>query len=658
MVHRESVQPQPGDHAVRDEGVVFDQKEMQSAILNAALIAARHTGTQTKTEDRMKRSLEPAWLRQFPWWALLALALLAVWPAWGAASFLEPEDAFRLNVREQGAGQVELQWKIAPGYYLYRDRIAATGDAALTLTKPSGETKEDPNFGTVEVYHDSVNVHVAAANARTLKVTWQGCADQGLCYPPEEKTIMLTGMSAAGSSSGPSDSGETASTAATLAGALDGDAEISRMLAQRSLALTLPLFFVLGIALAFTPCVLPMVPILSSMVVGSGATPRRGLLLSLAFVLPMAAVYAALGVIAAWAGAGLQAWLQNPWMLLSFSVVFVLLAAAMFGFFELQLPGFLRDRLARSSPKGGSLAGAASMGALSAVLVGPCMTAPLAGTLLYIAQGGSAIGGGALLLALGLGMGLPLVVISTLGTRWLPRPGAWMNRVKAGFGFILLGTAIWMAERVIPPEVTLLLWGALMIGLALSLWQLVRLTAPMPTPGPAVVARTGAVLLGLWGAAMVWGAAAGATDPARPLGGLVAAPSAAAAPSASSAAAQFETVHDPALLQTRLAEAAARGQPAVVEFSADWCTSCRTIERQVFGDPRVARALEGVVLLRADVTRSDAVQRAFMRQHQVMGPPTLMLFDSAGVERRAERLVGEFGPDTLLQRLPQGNSGS
>lgn len=278
------------------------------------------------------------------------------------------------------------------------------------------------------------------------------------------------------------------------------------------------------------------------------------------------------------------------------------------------------------------------------------MARPRTGALLYIAQGGSAIEGAALLLALVLGMGVPLVVIGTLGARWLPRPGAWMNRVKAGFGFILLGTAIWMAERVVPPQVTLLLWGALLLGLALSLWQEAKPKPAAPTAGPAQVARSGAVLAGLWGAAMVLGAAAGGADPARPLGTLAAAP--AASPGA---AAQFETVLDPVLLQERLAEAAARGQPALVDFSADWCTSCKTIEREVFGDPRVARALDGVVLLRADVTRSDAVQRAFMREHQVMGPPTLMLFDPAGQERRAERLVGEFGPDTLLQRLPQGS---
>lgn len=621
----------------------------------------------------MNRALESALPIRFPRRALLLAlvlaaltALTALLPARAEPAFLEPEQAFRLQVQEHGDGQVRLQWDIAPGYYLYRDRIQASGEGLGTVDKPRGETKADPNFGTVEVYHDAVEVRIDAGSARRMTVTWQGCAEDGLCYPPERREIALqdpgnstgaTPSAATGGSIGkaavPPDTtslpGAPAETT-VLSAALGNDTDVSRVLAQRSLAWTLPVFFVLGIALAFTPCVLPMVPILSSMVVGSDATPRRGLALSLAFVLPMAAVYAALGVLAAWAGSGLQAWLQNPWTLLSFAAVFVVLAAAMFGFFELQLPAPLRDRLANASPRGGSLAGAAGMGMLSAILVGPCMTAPLAGTLLYIAQGGSALHGAVLLLALGLGMGVPLVVISTLGARWLPRPGAWMNRVKAAFGFILLGTAVWMAERVLPPPATLLAWGALLVGVAWSLWHAAT-GAPAAPPAQSAAAarllvRSGATLAGLWGAAMVLGATAGASDPAQPLRVLVAAPSVQAG-----AEARFETVPDPALLQARLAEAAARGQPALVEFSADWCTACKTIEREVFGDARVVRALDGIVLLRADVTRSDAAQRAFMQRHQVMGPPTLMLFDAAGQERRSDRLVGEFAPQALLERL-------
>ena len=290
----------------------------------------------------MNKRFEPAWLRQFPFWVLLAMVLLAAWPARAETSFLDPKDAFRLEVREQGAGNVQLHWKIAPGYYLYRDRIGASGDGVVSVSKPPGESKQDPNFGTVEVYHDSVQVEVAAGNAGTLDVRWQGCADAGLCYPPEQKTVKLVGMStapAAASSSGELTSsassqndGRTARAATVLSALAGNDWDISRMVAERSLAWTLPLFFVLGIALAFTPCVLPMVPILSSIVVGSGATPRRGLLLSLAFVGPMAAVYAGMGVLAALAGAGLQGWMQNPWTLLSFAATFVALALAMFGF--------------------------------------------------------------------------------------------------------------------------------------------------------------------------------------------------------------------------------------------------------------------------------------------------------------------------------------
>lgn len=594
----------------------------------------------------MKDLLEWIGLRQFPLWGLLLASMLFASPVRAGATFLEHEEAFRLAVVRHDPGQLELRWSIAPGYYLYRDRIGVTGSGVGEVTKPRGVAKEDPNFGAVEVYHDAVQVQVATGTAAALRVTWQGCADDGLCYPPQEMAVELSQI-------GPSAPSVSAAPASTFLSATSSDAAISRLLQQQSLAWTLPMFFVLGMALAFTPCTLPMVPILSGMVVGSGATPRRGLLLSLAFVVPMAAVYAAMGVLAAWAGAGLQAWLQSPWTILSFAATFVVLALAMFGFYELQIPAFLRDRLATRSMQGGNLGGAAGTGALSALLVGPCMTAPLAGTLLYIAQGGSAVEGGVLLFALGLGMGLPLILISTLGARWLPRPGAWMNRVKAAFGFILLATAVWMAGRVVAPQWTLLLWGCVLVALGLSLWQMSPSASADQRTGPSLLARSAASLAGLWGAAMVFGAAAGASDPAQPLRTLVVA-TAVNAPSAPA----FETIDDPVLLRARLADAAARGQPALVEFSADWCTSCRTIEREVFGDPRVGLALEGVLLLRADVTRSDAAQRDFMQLHQVMGPPTLMLYGSNGSERREQRLVGEFGAEALLQRLRSGSAGS
>ena len=555
--------------------------------------------------------------------------------------YLEPEQAFRLRVDDAGGGELLLHWDIAPGYYLYRDRLDASavgGGAAPRLERPPGEAKADPNFGTVTVYHHAVDVPLHAGAASSVDVVWQGCAEQGICYPPQHRSVSLqpapSPPAQATSAPGP-DAGPAAATT---------DTGISQLWRSHGLAWTLAAALLLGVGLAFTPCVLPMVPIVSSIVVGQRASTRRALALSLAFVVPVALVYAGLGLLAAWAGAGLQAALQNAWTVLGLAGMFVLLAFSMFGFFELQLPAFLRDRLATVSPSGGSLAGAAAMGVVSALLVGPCMTAPLAGTLLYIAQTGNAVQGGLLLFALGLGMGLPLVAISTLGAHWLPRPGPWMDRVKGAFGFALLATAAWMAQRVVPAQVALLLWGTLLASLAVTVWHL---AAPRATSGARpLVLRSGAALAGLWAAALVLGAAAGGTDPALPLAGLRLGDGAAPA-----ASLPFEVVRDPASLRARLDAARARDEPVLVDFSADWCTSCKTIDREVFDDPRVRHALDGVSLVRADVTATTPQQQALLRDLQVMGPPTVLLYDAGGNEQRGDRLVGEFPAEDLLRRL-------
>ena len=319
-------------------------------------------------------------LRMCSWLALVAWLTVSAGAARAEQAFLEPEQAFQLSVAPaNAAGEVRLAWTIAPGYYLYRDQLtvaAASGQLAGKVVTPPGERKDDPNFGAVEVYHDRVAVTVEPGSASALAVGWQGCADEGLCYPPQQQTVSLAGIS--GGAAGPSGTAAAAAAvAATPADAPWSDSGITRLLGERTLWWTVPLFFLLGIAMTFTPCVLPMVPIVSSMVAGSQAAPRRAFALTLAFVLAMALVYAALGVAAALAGAGLQAVLQNQWAILAFAGVFVALALAMFGFFELQLPAAVRDRLARVAPQGGSVPGAAGMGALSALLVSPCMTAPL-----------------------------------------------------------------------------------------------------------------------------------------------------------------------------------------------------------------------------------------------------------------------------------------
>lgn len=636
---------------------------MHPEIVNDSLIHA------PKTADAMKDAVNTCRLESprrlgFRMFAALLLALAHLGPLQAQSGFLEPEQAFRLRVNDLGGGELLLHWDIAQGYYLYRDRLTVSvrsGEAAPQLELPPGETKADPNFGAVTVYHHSLDVPVHAGAARTVTVTWQGCAEQGICYPPQHRSLSLQAPASSPTKPAATSPAPDRSAAAPVAavaaapsgngappGALDSagtDTGISHLWSAHGWGWTLAVALLLGIGLAFTPCVLPMVPIVSTVVVGQHASARRAFALSLAFVLPVAVVYAGLGLLAAWAGASLQAVLQNTWTVLGLAGVFVLLAFSMFGFFELQLPAVLRDRLASVSTSGGSLAGAAAMGALSALLVGPCMTAPLAGTLLYIAQSGNIVHGGLILFALGLGMGLPLVVISTFGARWLPRPGPWMDRVKGVFGFLMLATAAWMAQRVVPAPVALFLWGALLAALAITAWHL---TAPHEGHGGRrLVLRSGAAVAGLWATALVLGAAAGATDPVRPLAGLRAGDGGAAA-----AALPFEIVQDSASLRTRLAAARMRGQPVLVDFSADWCTSCKTIDQEVFQDARVGRSLQDVLLVRADVTANTAGQQALMRELQVMGPPTVLLYDAGGNERRSDRLVGEFHPDDLLHRLP------
>lgn len=400
-----------------------------------------------------------------------------------------------------------------------------------------------------------------------------------------------------------------------------------------------------------------MIPIVSSLVVGGRPSPGRALMLSTAYVLPMALTYAALGVAAGLSGANLQATLQNPWLLGAFALLFVVLAMAMFGAFELQLPAWLRNRLDRASrgQQGGTLAGAAALGVLSAVLVGPCMTAPLAGALLYIGQSGDPVVGGVALFALGLGMGVPLLLIAVFGARVLPAPGPWMERVKAAFGFMLLGMAVYMVSRVLPGSVSLALWGAWLLVVAIGL------VAFAADAAPGTVRRWGsrsaAAVVGVWAVAMMFGGASGATDPWRPLQPLagtavagVAAPSAPARP-------DYVDAKSAADLDQRLAEAGARGEWTLVDFYADWCVTCHIIEREVFGDPRVAERLARMQVVRPDVTANDAVDRELMKAWEVVGPPTLMLISPDGREARALRTVGDISADQFLQRLDQVGAG-
>ncbi|ANI55731.1 UNVERIFIED_ORG: thiol:disulfide interchange protein DsbD [Pseudomonas fluorescens] len=541
--------------------------------------------------------------------------------------FLPVDKAFVLTSQRLDSGETQLFWQIADGYYLYQKRLKFDGLTTQNIPAlPEGESHSDEYFGEQPVYRQGLELKIPAAATGQIKVSYQGCADAGLCYPPQTRVIDLGGKAAA---------------AATDEAP---DQALASGLQQHSLGWSLLVFFGLGLLLAFAPCSLPMLPILAGMVVGSGATPRRGFALAGSYVVCMALVYAAMGVIAALLGANLQAWLQNPWLLGTFAAVFVVLALPMFGFFELQLPVALRDRLehASRSQRGGSLIGAGVLGALSGLLVGPCMTAPLAGALLYIAQSGNALHGGLILFALGIGIGVPLLLLVTVGNRFLPKPGAWMNLLKGVFGFLFLATALLMLRPVLEPSLWLGLCGALLLIAAYSAWK--------QSDGFGRVAQlfgAGSLLLGLWGSLLVVGAAGGSDDPYQPLQVYSAGRVGSAAPSGHEA---FTTIKDPAALQRELDAAKAQGQWVLLDYYADWCVSCKVMEKQVFGQARVMQALSDVRLLQIDVTADNAASRELLGRYKVPGPPSFVWIGADGEERRSQRITGEVDADTFLQR--------
>ncbi len=582
-------------------------------------------------------------------WLLTLLSMIWQAPAYAQEDFLSPEQAFKLTVVPQDDGHVNLNWEISDGYYLYRKQLAVTSEPAdqvKDFVLPKGRLKQDEFFGISEVYDHKLEAQANAPGAQALTVTWQGCAQAGLCYAPQTQTIKLSNNALMRK---PSEQNQSFS----LSGPTDEN--LAQRFSTSSTGWILLVFFGFGLLLAFTPCVLPMLPILASLIVGSGASPRRGFFLALAFVLPMALTYALFGVAAALLGENLQALVQTPWALGSFALIFILLALAMFGLYELQLPAFLRDRLSNASARqhGGTLGGAMLMGIFSALLVGPCMTAPLAGALLYISSTGNAVVGGLTLLAMGLGMGVPLLLVGTLGARLLPRPGPWLERVKALFGLVLLGLAVYFIARILPPSIALGAWGAWVLVIAMSLGVLARHSQGIKR----WLAAYPALLLGLWGGLMVIGAARGGQNPWQPLAAVEQKSSTEGpnptAITKSDFSSTFTPVNSEAELNTQIKQAGERGQWTLVDVYASWCVACKAIEREVFGDARVQQALSDMHLLRIDVTENNAELKALMAAHQIFGPPTLLLIGPDGKERHAQRSIGELSADTFLTRLAQ-----
>lgn len=564
----------------------------------------------------------------------LLMLFAGVSQAWAAnpfetkPDFLPVEKAFVFTSERLPSGETQLYWQIADGYYLYQQRLKFDGLAEADKPPlPEGEAHSDEFFGEQQVYRQGLELKLPAGATGKVKLGWQGCADAGLCYPPQSQTVDLgTSTSSAG-------------------GPLAQDQSLARDLQRQSLTWNLLAFFGLGLVLAFAPCNLPMLPILAGMVVGSGASPRRGFALASSYVICMALIYAALGVLAALAGSSLQALLQTPWILGSFAALFVLLSLPMFGFFELQMPAFLRDRLDNASRqrRGGSLVGAGVLGALSALLVGPCMTAPMAGLLLYIAQTGNALYGGLMMFILGLGIGLPLLVLVTVGNRYLPKPGLWMNLLKGVFGFLFLATAVWMIRPVVDPALWVGLWGVLALALAYCVWHQARHFARLTQVFGAL-----ALISTVWGGTLVLGAAGGSDDLWQPLKVYTGSRTGAA-----NAHDSFVTVKDSGALQVQLDSARAQGQWVLLDYYADWCVSCKVMEKTVFGKPQVMDALKDVRLIRLDVTADSAASRELLSRYKVPGPPSFVWIGPDGEERRSQRITGEVDAQAFLQRWTQ-----
>ena len=539
------------------------------------------------------------------------------------ADFLPVHEAFKLNLVQADAHTIKLRFVATDGYYLYRHRFqfrTEPADIALgTPNIPKGEAKHDEFFGDVEVYHGVLDIELPRNDPRafTLLVGYQGCADKGLCYPPETARLTIDGEGL----------GNTPTTTPAWN--------------WKSLLL----FFLAGVGLTFTPCVLPMLPILSGVVLRGQVGGLRGLSLSLAYVLPMAASFAALGALMGLFGAGLnlQARLQSAWVLVPFALFFVVFALAMFGQFELKLPQALSNRLnnVANHTRGGSLLGAAILGVLSSLLVSPCVSAPLAGALLYISASGDALGGALKLFALGLGMGAPLLLVATGGAAWLPKSGPWMNTVKNAIGVLLLGLAIGLLSRVLPGPVTLLLVGFLAAGVALFLGalELVVKTAPQ-----RLAQLLGLALL-VYALACWYGALSGQGDPLRPL------PVATLGASPTAKADGWQTITTPDALDAALAQAKAAGQPVLLDWYADWCISCKVIEHEVLNAPQVQTQLTGFKLLRFDITESNAEQRKLLDRYQLFGPPALLFFAANGSEITADRVIGEINAAEFAQIL-------
>lgn len=618
-------------------------------------------------------------------WLLLCLAPLSHaegfldrLPQLGGAkqeTFLPPDQAFGLDVTAPSANTLLASFKITPGYYLYRDKVIfgikgdsakATGTKITNIAIPKGEIKHDPNFGDMEVFHQPFQAEItlertgSATQNITLEASYQGCKDKSLCYPPINKSISIalpevidTLSAKTSTTTVPAVAQQVQATPQSAQPAAEifreiaqsENVRIARLFKQGNFWLIVSFFFGAGVLLAFTPCIFPMVPILSGIIVGRGhkITHMHGFILSLAYVLGMALTYAAVGVAAGLSGSLLSNALQTPWVLGSFAAVFVLLSLSMFGFYELQLPTALQSKLTGTSNRlhGGHLSGVFVMGALSAIIVGPCVAAPLAGALLYIGKTHDALLGGVALFVLALGMGLPLLLIGASAGTLLPKAGAWMESVKSFFGVLLLAVAIWIISSLIPVGVQMLLWAALLVLSAVYLRALDAL--PHNGGGWHRLWKGIGILALLLGSAYLVGALSGARDILRPLSAI------GSAQTETPATMKFAKVKNMTELYGRITQA--HGNAVMLDFYADWCVSCKEMERYTFSDSKVQAKLKNAVLLQADVTANSDEDKTLLQHFELFGPPAILFFDTQGNELAEFRVTGYQDAPQFLTSL-------
>ena len=566
-----------------------------------------------------------------------------------ADDLLPPDQAFQFSTAVKDANTLSVNWNIAKGYYLYREKISlalsnAEGVQLGSFTIPNGTPKEDEAFGKVEIFHDNLTFDLpitrkeVKAQSITLNAKYQGCAEKGVCYPLMTKTASLALPALNGKA--PVANTEKLSEQDQIVNALHND----------SFGATLLTFYGFGVLISLTPCIFPMIPILSGIIVGHGnkISTMHSFLLSLAYVVASAVTYTIFGVLAALFGGNLQATFQQPWIIALFSSIFVLLSLSMFGFYDLELPNSLKTKLSNSSSKhqDGSLWGAAIMGSLSSLIVGPCVAAPLAGALIFIGQTGDALLGGGALFAMGMGMGMPLLLLGLSAGKLLPKAGGWLNSTKAIFGVLMLGVAVWMLSRILPGEVTTLLWAMLLIMPAVYL----NAVDPLPagSSGWLKLWKGLGLVMFAYGVILIIGVSLGNTNPLQPLKGL-------AGGKGTEAVAEeglvFERVATLSALEDKLKQASVNHQPVMLDYYADWCISCKEMEAYTFKDAKVKATLKNYLLLQVDLTEDTDESKALLEKFNLIGPPAILFFNGSVDEIKSNRVIGYQEPEVFLKTL-------